>query len=169
MKCWTDCVLNVSQSACQSRTECIYNSKLCSLQCPRVSYWACTKFKTEYSCYSALHSVLLSLTQSLLSAVYWRMPYKVWNSVDSMLYSVQLHSECTTERVKCFRIMHSVHRAQSASLSPEDEFLDVIGTKVLRVFLLATHSHLYSFTLRFLFLQLMQPRTVSTVQLLYTL
>jgi hypothetical protein len=26
---------------------------------------------------------------------------------------------------------------------PEAEFLDVIGTKVLRVFLLAIHSHLY--------------------------
>ena len=37
--------------------------------------------------------------------------------------------------------------------SPEAEFLDVIGTKVLRVFLLAMHSHLYSFALRFIFLQ----------------
>jgi hypothetical protein len=26
---------------------------------------------------------------------------------------------------------------------PEAEFLDVVGTKVLRVFLLAMHSHLY--------------------------
>jgi hypothetical protein len=33
------------------------------------------------------------------------------------------------------------------------EFLDEIRTKVLRVFLLAIHSHLYSFALRFLFLQ----------------
>jgi hypothetical protein len=32
------------------------------------------------------------------------------------------------------------------------EFLDDIHTKVLRVFLLAIHSHLYSFALRFLFL-----------------
>jgi hypothetical protein len=36
---------------------------------------------------------------------------------------------------------------------PEAEFLDEIQTKVLRVFLLAIHSHLYSFALRFLFLQ----------------
>jgi hypothetical protein len=28
-------------------------------------------------------------------------------------------------------------------LDPEAEILDVIGTKVLRVFLLAVHSHLY--------------------------
>jgi hypothetical protein len=35
---------------------------------------------------------------------------------------------------------------------PVAEFLDVIGTNVLRVFLLAIHSHLYSFTLRFIFL-----------------
>ncbi len=36
---------------------------------------------------------------------------------------------------------------------PEGEFLDKIQTKVFRVFLLAIHSHLYSFGLRFLFLQ----------------
>ncbi len=28
-------------------------------------------------------------------------------------------------------------------LRPEAEFLDVVGTKVLKVFLLAIHSHLY--------------------------
>jgi hypothetical protein len=33
------------------------------------------------------------------------------------------------------------------------EFLDKIQTKVLRVFLLAIKIHLYSFALRFLFLQ----------------
>jgi hypothetical protein len=36
--------------------------------------------------------------------------------------------------------------------SPEAEFLDEIQTKVFRVFLVAIHSHLYSFALRFLFL-----------------
>jgi hypothetical protein len=35
----------------------------------------------------------------------------------------------------------------------EAEFLDKIQIKVLRVFLLAYHSHLYSFASRFLFLQ----------------
>ncbi len=35
----------------------------------------------------------------------------------------------------------------------EVEFLDEIQTKVLRVLLLAIHSHLYNFVLRFLFLQ----------------
>jgi hypothetical protein len=34
------------------------------------------------------------------------------------------------------------------------EFLDEIQTKVLRVFLLVIHSHLYSFDLGFLFLQI---------------
>ncbi len=48
------------------------------------------------------------------------------------------------------------------------QILDKIQTKVLRVFLLAIHSHLYSFALRFLFLKLTQPLTVSTVHLLYT-
>ncbi len=36
---------------------------------------------------------------------------------------------------------------------PEAEFLNEIQTKVLRVFPLAIHSHLYSFALRFIFLQ----------------
>ncbi len=36
----------------------------------------------------------------------------------------------------------------------EAEFLDEIQTKVLRAFLLAIHSHLYSYALRFLFLQI---------------
>jgi hypothetical protein len=35
----------------------------------------------------------------------------------------------------------------------EVEFLDEIHTKVFRVFLLAAQSHLYSFDLRFIFLQ----------------
>jgi hypothetical protein len=38
-------------------------------------------------------------------------------------------------------------------VSSEAEFLDEIQTKVLKVFLLAIHSHLYSFSLRFIFLQ----------------
>jgi hypothetical protein len=36
---------------------------------------------------------------------------------------------------------------------PEAEFFDENRTKVLRVFLLAIHSHLYSFALRLIFLQ----------------
>jgi hypothetical protein len=39
-------------------------------------------------------------------------------------------------------------------LQYETEFLDEIKTKVLRVFLLAIHRHLYIFALRFLFLQI---------------
>jgi hypothetical protein len=46
--------------------------------------------------------------------------------------------------------------------------LDEIRTKILSVFLLAIHSHLYSFALRFLFFKLRQPHTVSTVQLHYS-
>ncbi len=38
-------------------------------------------------------------------------------------------------------------------LGSEAKFLDEIQTKVLGVFLLAIHSHLYRFALRFLFLQ----------------
>jgi hypothetical protein len=53
--------------------------------------------------------------------------------------------------------------------TPEAEVLDEIHTKILRVFLLAIHSHLYSFALGdFYFFKLTQPLTVSTVQLLHT-
>ncbi len=48
----------------------------------------------------------------------------------------------------------------------EAEFLDEIQTKVLRVYLRAMQSHFYTFALRFYFLKLTQPLTVSTVQLL---
>jgi hypothetical protein len=44
----------------------------------------------------------------------------------------------------------------SSGLIPQKagaEFFDEIQTNVLRVFLLAIHSHFYSFALRFLFLQ----------------
>jgi hypothetical protein len=46
-----------------------------------------------------------------------------------------------------------VRATRGMTLLPEAEFFDEIQTKVLRVFLLAIHSHLYSFVLRFLFLQ----------------
>jgi hypothetical protein len=48
-------------------------------------------------------------------------------------------------------------------LFPEAEFLDEIQTKVLRAFLFAIHSPLYSFALRFLFLQT-HATSVSTVR-----
>jgi hypothetical protein len=38
-------------------------------------------------------------------------------------------------------------------IGPEDEFWDEIQAKFLTVFLFPIHSHLYSFALRFLFLQ----------------
>jgi hypothetical protein len=50
-------------------------------------------------------------------------------------------------------------------IKSEAEFLDGIQTKVLRVFLLAIHSHLYRFALRSLFLQ---THTTSYSVLLYT-
>jgi hypothetical protein len=43
---------------------------------------------------------------------------------------------------------------------PEAEFLDEIQTKLLRVFLHAIHSYLYSFALTFYFFKLTQPFTV---------
>jgi hypothetical protein len=54
-----------------------------------------------------------------------------------------------------------IHHVEYRSYAPppyvaeflEAEFLDEIQTRVLRVFLLTVHSHLYSFALRILFLQ----------------
>jgi hypothetical protein len=51
---------------------------------------------------------------------------------------------------------------------PEAEFLDEIQAKVLRDFLSAIHSYLYSFALIFFFFKLTQPLTFSAVQLPYT-
>ncbi len=53
-------------------------------------------------------------------------------------------------------------------VGPEAEFLDIIVAKVLIVFPLAIHRHIFSFALRFYFFKLMQPLKVSTFQLLYT-
>ncbi len=44
-------------------------------------------------------------------------------------------------------------RGGSDGKSPEAKFLDEIQTKVLRVFRLVIHSHLYIIALRFIFLQ----------------
>jgi hypothetical protein len=51
---------------------------------------------------------------------------------------------------------------------PEAEFLDEIPAKVLRVFLLAIHSQLYSFALRFLLLQAHATSYIFCSLLLYT-
>jgi hypothetical protein len=47
--------------------------------------------------------------------------------------------------------LHSLESLQTQTT--EAEFLDEVQTKVFRVFLLAIHSHLCSFAMRFLFLQ----------------
>jgi hypothetical protein len=52
---------------------------------------------------------------------------------------------------------------QSCEFFAEAQVLDEIQTKVLRVFLLAIQSQLYSFALRFYFFKLRQPLTVSAL------
>jgi hypothetical protein len=52
--------------------------------------------------------------------------------------------------------------------NPAAEFLDEIQTKVLRVFMLAIHIHVYSFALRFLFLQTHTTSNSFFSVLLYT-
>ncbi len=51
------------------------------------------------------------------------------------------------------RSLHILKRCHRRDLNFLSRILGRIQTKVLRVFLLAIHSHLYSFALRFLFLQ----------------
>jgi hypothetical protein len=56
-----------------------------------------------------------------------------------------------------------------AGLCPEAEFFDEIQTKVIRVFLLAIHSQLYSFALRSPFLETHATSySIYSSQLLYT-
>jgi hypothetical protein len=73
------------------------------------------------------------------------------------LYTISLKN--LWRYLKCYGLFSSLfpRLAKSATFSPlcsspEAEFLNKILTKVLRVFLVATHSRLYSFALRFLFL-----------------
>ncbi len=49
------------------------------------------------------------------------------------------------------------------AMQPEAEFLDKTQTRVLWIFFLVIHSHLYSFAWDFFFFKLAQPLTVSTV------
>jgi hypothetical protein len=52
-------------------------------------------------------------------------------------------------------------------MTSEAELLDEIQTNVLRVFLLASHRHLNSLAIRFIFLQTHATSYSFTVQLLY--
>ncbi len=79
---------------------------------------------------------------------------KLWHSTISfcsiscfVVYSSLISLRSTTVFFKQLSV-------QKRNLSRQQaEFLDEIQTKVLKVFLRAIHSHLYSFALRFLFLQ----------------
>jgi len=114
--------------------------------------------------------------------------------LQSMLYRSLLFSWCSV--LSCisffcftvvfltvlFDVHHSHSLTESGSLvqgqsdrqlfllkSTEAEILDEIQTKVLRAFLLATHSHLYTaFPWDFYFFKLTQPLTVFIVLLQYT-
>ncbi len=55
--------------------------------------------------------------------------------------------------LRLFLFAFRIRPVRNFLLIPEAEFFDEIQTKVLKVFLFAIHSHLYSFALRFLFLQ----------------
>ncbi len=56
--------------------------------------------------------------------------------------------------LQCNRLMiYFICSFLRGHVRPEAEFLDEIKTKVWRIFLLAIHSHLFSFALRFLILQ----------------
>ena len=64
--------------------------------------------------------------------------------------------EPRTVEILALSIIRSNHSDRShlqAKARGRTEFLDEIQTKVWRVFLLAIHSHLYNFVMRFIFLQ----------------
>ncbi len=63
---------------------------------------------------------------------------------------------------------NKIHWPHWNSRTLEAEFLDKIQTKVLRVFLLAVHSHLYSFAKSFLFFQTHATSYSFFSMLLYT-
>jgi hypothetical protein len=67
-------------------------------------------------------------------------------------------TSCT---LQYFRSDTATLNTQQVNISPEAELLDEIQTKIFRVFLLVIHSHLYSFALKFLYLQ-----THATLQFL---
>jgi hypothetical protein len=62
--------------------------------------------------------------------------YIRFTSINRMFSSLNNGLQSQVHKVSQFKLLAS-------SYSPEDEFLNVIGTKVIRVFLLAIHSHLY--------------------------
>jgi hypothetical protein len=65
-----------------------------------------------------------------------------------LLTTIRVQPQAITATRECCSLPVSLCVART-----EAEFLDEIRTKVLRVFLLAIHYHLYSFALIFLFLQ----------------
>jgi hypothetical protein len=65
-----------------------------------------------------------------------------------------------SEQSFCMHIIATEYRIIAHTHHPEAEFLDVIGTKVLRVFLLDIHSHLH---LRIL----LPPMSKSGLKLVY--
>ncbi len=105
-----------------------------------------------------------------------------WQYVQRNVYQISSRERCLTlTRFPCQSTSHSgifyswateqfrLNEPTAWVFSAEAKFLDEIQTKFLGIFLLAIHSHLYSFALKYFYLfKLTQPLTVFTVQLLYT-
>ena len=76
----------------------------------------------------------------------------LWQDSLARVQAIQVFCHlCTTEQYE-YNII-PLNEPTAWVFSAEAKFLDDIWTKVLRVFLLVIHSHLYSFALIFLFLQ----------------
>jgi hypothetical protein len=106
----------------------------------------------------------LILTQFLAPIECLKIPALLTNSFLSIyaallsqedIYQIQIscgiESGLYTELKYLKKIYKSIYGEQQAR--PEAEFLDEIQTKIIRDFLHAIHSHLYSFALSFPFLQ----------------
>ncbi len=106
-------------------------------------------------------------------------PHFILSMAFACLKSGRLYGQSSTSpHVRVFVLLLAVLKHD---INPEAEFLDEIQTKVLRVFLLAIHSHLYilqlcleisisSNSLNLLHIYLNSPNLlrIATVQLLYT-
>ncbi len=86
---------------------------------------------------------------SLLATVRWSWIVHLRSIYRSIAFpDLTVHQTFLLARVKSYW-----PQTEYKEVGSEAEFLDVIQTKDLLVFLLAIYSHLYSFAFRFIFLQ----------------
>ncbi len=117
------------------------------------SLLALSWFKSKRRLAPKFQHSLSAFTLGIYLGGFYMSPYQSWNK-EGTDRQTDSHSELGLLRLSLF--------------CSEVKFLDKIQTKVLRVFLLAIHSHLYSFSLRFLVLRTHATSYNFYSSLLYT-